>query len=81
MSTQSPELPPIAGAVSGEIIQATSVAIHGDVYYDLVIRTDPVLGASVRVRAPMHVCARAPVVGDRVTARLLMQQVTGLDFD
>ena len=35
----------------------------------------------VRVRAPMHVCSRAPVVGDRVTVRLLMQQVTGLDFD
>jgi len=70
-------LPPIAGALEGVLERADEVSIHGDLYYDLVLRSDE--GDAVRLRAPSHACDRAPAPGHRVRVRMLMRQVVGVE--
>lgn len=73
-------LPPVAGEIVGEVVEAQPVSIHGDIYYDIVVCGDGVEAPAWRLRAPTHVCPRPPVCGDRIAIRLLMQQVIGLEF-
>ena len=74
-------LPPIAGDVSGEVVEARTISIHGDLYHDLVLQTTTGAPERTQLRAPSHACPRAPEVGDRVVVSLLMGQVTGVRFE
>lgn len=73
-------LPPVAGEIVGEVVDAQPVSIHADIYYDLLVRADLVGADACRLRVPAHVCPRPPVRGDRVALKLLMQQVIGLEY-
>lgn len=72
---------PIAGSVRGEIVGVAPASIHGDIYYDLTIRTDPVKNLGVKVRAPSHACRAEPRTGQRVRISTLMGQVTAVELD
>lgn len=72
-------IPPIAGEVRAVVRAAQQVSIHGDVYYDLELVLEAPEGAIVRVRAPAHACVHPPVAGERVSVRLLMQQVVAVE--
>ncbi len=74
-------MPPIAGEIVGRVVESTTISIHGDLYYDLVIEPASTATEAVRLRAPSHGCPRAPVPGERIVVSLLMGQVTALRFE
>lgn len=72
---------PFAGAIRGEIVAVGTASIHGDLYYDLTVRTDPVKNLGAKLRAPAHACRAEPRTGQRVRISTLMGQVTAVELD
>lgn len=72
---------PIAGDIRGELVGVHAASIHGDLYYDLIVRVDPVKNLGVKVRAPSHACRVEPRAGQRVRIGTLMGQVTTVEVE
>jgi len=71
---------PTFGDVNGTVLQAASVSIHGDIYYDLIMQWEGQADQGVKLRVPNHLCSRPPLAGDRLTLSFLLQQVNGVTF-
>lgn len=73
---------PMIGQICGRVFDVSSVSIHGDEYFDVMVQTavQEELGQGTRFRVAKHalVGGRAPVRGSVVELSLLMQQVTSL---
>lgn len=75
----SPRILPFAGALTLEILQATQTSLHGDVYFDLLVREagnaddDPFL-----IRVARDACATSPTPGAIVRATFLAGQLERL---
>jgi hypothetical protein len=74
-----PQLP-MMGEARGMVRAATPVDIHGDRYVDISLLLDGE-AAPLAMRIPSHLCARAPVAGDRVAMQLLMGQPQSVRFE
>lgn len=72
---------PISGEIRGEVVAVHAASIHGDIYYDLTIRVDPVKNLGVKVRAPSHACRIEPRAGQQVRIGTLMGQVTTVEIE
>lgn len=75
--TEATQPTPMFGVCHGVVEGVRNVSIHGDVYFDVRLRREDVVGVSM-ARVPSHVCGRPPAVGDRVELQFLMGQVSGL---
>ncbi len=71
---------PAFGDLTGNVLQAAHVSIHGDIYYDLVMQMEGQMDQGVKLRVANHLCQRAPVAGDRLTLSFLLQQVNSVTF-
>lgn len=72
---------PISGDIRGDLVAVHAASIHGDLYYDLTVRVDPVRNLGVKVRAPSHACRVEPRTGQRVRIGTLMGQVTSVEVE
>lgn len=67
---------PILGAMTFEVLQASQTSLHGDVYFDLLVReAGNAAGEPHQLRVARDVCAIAPTPGAIVRASFLMGQV------
>lgn len=67
---------PILGAMTFEVLQASQTSLHGDVYFDLLVREAGNMACEpVSLRVARDACAVAPVPGAMVRASFLMGQV------
>ncbi len=74
---------PLAGTISGRVISATPVSIHGDRYLDLLVQTPEQVATdqATRLRVAAHAVAAGEtlVPGHAVRVTFLMQQVTRVE--
>jgi hypothetical protein len=68
---------PMVGSWTVRVHAVKPYSIHGDQYYELHVERDDQPGVLVAVRVPEHAVKEGRVVGDRLTVRFLMGQVTG----
>ncbi len=72
---------PAFGDLTGKVLQAQPVSIHGDIYYDLVMELEGQTDRGVKLRVPNHLCERPPAPGDCLTLNFLLQQVNSVSFE
>jgi hypothetical protein len=83
---------PMIGAATCVVVDVTLVSIHGDAYYDTLVKVAPPAaplgtphaGVLQKVRVPMHACAELPAAkpeaGQRVVLQMLMGQVMSVSL-
>ena len=74
---------PIAGEVLVTVVDANPIQIHGDLYVDLALRSEPGETPTM-TRVPAHILSidgappEVPAVGTRLIVRVLLGQVDGV---
>lgn len=67
---------PILGALNLEILQASQTSLHGDIYFDLLVReTGNAEAEPFPLRVARHTCTVPPVPGALIRAQFLAGQV------
>lgn len=75
MQPNQPTLP-FLGAMSLEILQASQTSLHGDLYFDLMVReSGDVAGQPFLLRVSKDACTAPPMPGVHVRAEFLAGQV------
>ena len=70
---------PFLGALNLEILQASQTSLHGDIYFDLMVReSGDGAGEAFSLRVPRDACAIPPSPGSHVKAEFLAGQVRQL---
>jgi hypothetical protein len=69
--------PPMMGTWKVEVLGVRPFAIHGDLYYELLVPDPDAPGKVVGLRVPKHVLREEPRTGERYALTFLMGQVTG----
>jgi hypothetical protein len=70
---------PIIGDVAVQVHQVKPYAIHGDLYYQLIVtRVDDAASEMGSIAVPQHAAQSPPQPGDRLTVTFLMGQVTAI---
>ncbi len=70
---------PFLGAMNLEILQASQTSLHGDLYFDLMVRETGDMDADpFQLRVARGACGVPPTPGARVKANFLAGQVESL---
>ena len=68
---------PMVGSWSVEVKAVNPFAIHGDLYYELIVhRLDDPSKATLALRVPRHAVTGTPQPGDKLAVSFLMGQFT-----
>ena len=68
---------PMVGNWTVEVQAVKPFAIHGDMYYELIVtRSDDSTAALLSLRVPQHAVGGVPCAGDKLVVAFLMGQVT-----
>lgn len=78
MIGSNPEWLPLVGVVDVIVAEAVAIAIHGDVYIDLMAA--PEGRAPVAMRVAGHHLPAPPPVGTRLRVHLLMSQIDRVEI-
>jgi len=70
---------PFLGALNLEILQASQTSLHGDIYFDLMVReSGDGTGEAFALRVSRDACKTPPAPGSHVRAEFLAGQVSEL---